>query len=541
MRGEPTSLTVVLARESCVGRAPRGWTWGLVVALAAAGCGETDAPAARPDATSVTDPPSDDDPVWITTGLDSLALVRRVLGADPPMRTIPGQADLVALLVPRAALAPISEAEHALHDRCGGFVLHASEQDAMDVRSGRGRARNKQAPSYTVDNAATVSALLSALSDTHVLATVRKLSSYETRFHTTATAAEAVLWLSETWRELAQSRADIEVETIEHMGTPQPSLKVTIRGAHLHDEIVVLGGHVDSVGGDYSPALRSEALTMFATLPAPGADDNAAGIAVLTELLRAAVEVDYRPARTVVFYAYAAEEVGLVGSGEIARQARQQNQDVVGVMQLDMINFTSAPEPYITFVRNGTDVALNDFAIALVEQYVHLPYRYRDCAYACSDYASWTDQGFPSTFPNEAAGGDRNPHAHTAQDTLAWTHDGVEHAMYFAQLGAAFMAELGKGQLGPALAVGDTNVANDAGAVQDAGVDEDVRRQPRDGGCSLRGTPQTGSAWAVLLVLILLVRRRRALSIARNAAIRDVCPVLDASRRKFPFWHVPHL
>lgn len=496
-----------------MGRAPRRWTWSLVVALAAAGCGETFAPGALAEARSVSDPHARDGSVWITTGRDSLDLVRRVLVLEPPMRAIAGQPDLVALLVPRDALGTISEAEHALHHRCGGFVLHPSEQDAMDVRSGQGRVLDKQAPSYTVDNAATVSALLSSLNETNVLATVRKLSSYESRFHTSATSGEAVAWLSETWRALAQSRADIEVEQIHHAATTQPSVKMTIRGAGSPDEVVVLGGHVDSVGGLYSPLFTPDEQTTLAALPAPGADDNAASIAVLTELLRAAVLVDYRPARTVVFYAYAAEEVGLVGSGEIAKQARQQKQDVVGVMQLDMINFTLAPEPYITFVRNGTDAALNAFAIALVEAYVHLPYQYRDCGYACSDYVSWADQGYATTFPNEAAGSDRNPYSHSAEDTLAQTHDGVVHAMHFAQLGAAFMAELGKGQLGPALATGDTNVAPDAGTAHDAGVDEVAPPQPDDGGCSLTRKAEGNGVSAALLALILLVRQRWSSSV----------------------------
>jgi hypothetical protein len=109
------------------------------VALVAAGCGETTAPHTAPEETTVSDQLASDAPVWITTGRDSLDLVQRVLSVDPPTRAVAGQADLVAMLVPRAALAAISEAQHTQHHRCGGFVQHASEQDAMDVRSGQER------------------------------------------------------------------------------------------------------------------------------------------------------------------------------------------------------------------------------------------------------------------------------------------------------------------------------------------------------------------------------------------------------------------
>lgn len=488
--------------------------WGLAVALLAVGCGETSVVRVPPDDAAIGDRPLDDGPVWITTGRDSLALVQHVLGAAPPMRDLATEPDLVALQVPRERLSAISEAEHSVHHRCGGFVLHTSEQDAMDVQSGEGRALNKEAPSYTLDNAATATALLSGLREQNVLATVRQLSSYNSRFHTSATSAEALGWLEATWRELALGRADITVEQIKHVGTPQPSLKMTMRGARSKSEFVVLGGHVDSVGGSASPPSAPDELTIFLNRPAPGADDNAAGIAVLTELLRVAVELDYRPARTVVFYAYAAEEIGLVGSREIAKRARQQKQNVVGVLQLDMVNFTAAPEPYIALVRDGTSAPLNAFTIALIEAYVHLPYRYRDCGYACSDYASWTEQGFPSTFPNEAAGSDRNPHVHTAHDTLAQSNDGVVHAMHFAQLGAAFMAELGKGQLGPALDADGSDhsfeacAAADAGVPCDPGADMGSRPASRDEGCSLTGAVPAQGGLPALLVALVLARRR---------------------------------
>ncbi len=53
-------------------------------------------------------------------------------------------------------------------------------------------------------------------------------------------------------------------------------------------------------------------------------DDDASGIASLTEVIRAAMAMGYRPARTVKFMGYAAEEVGLKGSKEIALCVQEQ-------------------------------------------------------------------------------------------------------------------------------------------------------------------------------------------------------------------------
>lgn len=68
------------------------------------------------------------------------------------------------------------------------------------------------------------------------------------------------------------------------------------------DEIVIIGGHLDSINQSNPTNGRS-----------PGADDNASGIAVLSEVLRAIVDNDYKPQRTIQIMGFAAEEVGLRG------------------------------------------------------------------------------------------------------------------------------------------------------------------------------------------------------------------------------------
>jgi hypothetical protein len=71
------------------------------------------------------------------------------------------------------------------------------------------------------------------------------------------------------------------------------------------------------------------------------------------------------------------------------------------------------------------------------------------------------------------------------------------------------MAEVGKGQLGPALDSRDAGVVDDAGVLRHADSDEDHRPQSDDSGCSLTAMPTTNVGSAALLALILFVRRRR--------------------------------
>jgi leucyl aminopeptidase len=58
----------------------------------------------------------------------------------------------------------------------------------------------------------------------------------------------------------------------------------------------------------------------------------------------------------------------------------------------------------------------------------------------CSDHASWTKAGYPSTFPFETAFNQDNPSIHSPADTL--DKISPEHAREFAKVALAFAVEL---------------------------------------------------------------------------------------------------
>ena len=75
------------------------------------------------------------------------------------------------------------------------------------------------------------------------------------------------------------------------------------------EEIVIVGAHMDHIG--YGPKMSR---TPYQQKIHPGADDNASGTAVLIELAKAFSKLTTKPKRTIVFQAYSAEEMGLLGS-----------------------------------------------------------------------------------------------------------------------------------------------------------------------------------------------------------------------------------
>ena len=61
--------------------------------------------------------------------------------------------------------------------------------------------------------------------------------------------------------------------------------------------------------------------------PAPGLDDDGSGVMVLLEILRAVVETGFKPKKNVQLMAFAAEEVGLLGSDQIAKDYKSKGRD----------------------------------------------------------------------------------------------------------------------------------------------------------------------------------------------------------------------
>jgi leucyl aminopeptidase len=227
------------------------------------------------------------------------------------------------------------------------------------------------------------------------------------------------------------------VEAFEHGFTDQISVILTIPGSESPDEIVIIGGHLDS--GDYW-------IQNFA----PGADDNASGIAVLTETLRILLENGFYPKKTVQIMGYAAEEVGLYGSSDIASTYNSDNKNVLAVMQLDMTNYNGSDFD-IALISDAayTSSELNLFLIELLEHYNSvgehsISYDYSYCGYACSDHVSWTENGYLASFPFESAFGEDNPNIHTTNDTYAAMGSTAEHSVKFVKLALEFVIEIAK-------------------------------------------------------------------------------------------------
>lgn len=117
----------------------------------------------------------------------------------------------------------------------------------------------------------------------------------------------------------------------------------------LRDEFIIVGAHYDHVGDD-PPAwlcdgqmsadlahVEAEGCTAVPGLAYSGANDNASGVAVLLEIARLWQAAGYRPARSVLFAAWGAQEAGNIGSGRYVESPVVPLSQTFGVLQLDAV------------------------------------------------------------------------------------------------------------------------------------------------------------------------------------------------------------
>ena len=188
--------------------------------------------------------------------------------------------------------------------------------------------------------------------------------------------------------------------------TSHPSRNVAAEriGDVYPDSIVILSAHYDS----YAEMMQYDPMES-----APGADDDASGVAAVLEAAR--IFTDVRTECTVRFVLFSGEELGLLGSTAYAIDRAKEGEAIQAVVQVDMIGIPGEPlgvysdEPSTWILdRAGyaADVVAPGLPCSLLVQPCH----------TYSDHASFWKSGFHAVLISEMFDED-NP-LHTPGDTL---------------------------------------------------------------------------------------------------------------------------
>lgn len=370
-------------------------------------------------------------PHYISVGND---MAKDLMKSNSHIKVIKEDHNHTLLEVKQSDKLEASLLAHEKFHRCGGFFSYETLEEAISEFDNHAHFQQSMLSfqDYTINQESTVAKAISMAKEENIRNVITKLSSYHNRYYKSETGVQASNWIFDKWKSLTSHRNDVNVELFNHSNWPQPSVILTIKGKS--PEVVVIGGHADSIAGFWA---RHKA-------HAPGADDNASGIATMTETIRVLMEMNHRPEKTIAFMAYAAEEVGLLGSKEIAKKYKQNNVEIAGVLQLDMTNFKGQKWD-IVLMQDYTNAEQNTFIGKLIDTYLTgLEWGYDKCGYGCSDHASWHLQGFPASIPFESRMSEKNHNIHTKNDTLESMGGNANHALKFSKLALSYAIELAK-------------------------------------------------------------------------------------------------
>lgn len=305
------------------------------------------------------------------------------------------------------------------------------------------RAQTSGVPAAPTPRDPDIDRMVAEISPQAIEGTVRTLVGFQTRHTLSATddpkqgIGAARTWIKAEFERIGrESGGRLEVEFDRFTQPPSPprinrpvevvNVVATLPGRQpeAKDRVYVVSAHYDSRASGPNDAEST----------APGANDDASGVAAVIELARVMSKYDFDA--TIVFLTVAAEEQGLQGARHWAETARAQKRDIAGMFTNDIIGSPVAAdgtvarnivrlfaegvpplktpsEAELTQIRTGGE---NDFpprqlARAIrtaADLYVpHLQVRVvyrRDRYLRGGDHAAFLDAGFPAvrfTEPSE--------------------------------------------------------------------------------------------------------------------------------------------
>ncbi|HZK08031.1 MAG TPA: M20/M25/M40 family metallo-hydrolase [Bacteroidales bacterium] len=175
----------------------------------------------------------------------------------------------------------------------------------------------------------------------------------------------------------------------------------------LKDEFVVIGAHYDHLGMG-GPGSGSRAIDTVAVHN--GADDNASGVAGLLELAEYFADRNNRPERSLLFIAFGAEEMGLIGSKYFVENPLIDLSKVMAMINIDMIGRLK-DDRSLSIGGTGTS-ARSEAILDDLAKTTTLKMQYSKEGYGPSDHASFYGKDIPVFFITTGAHDDY----HTPRD-----------------------------------------------------------------------------------------------------------------------------
>jgi hypothetical protein len=216
--------------------------------------------------------------------------------------------------------------------------------------------------------------------------------------------------LAQDLQKIGGGDFSVRMHRFVHEGRSLDNVEAELRG-NQPDEIILVTAHLDSTAASSSPYNAKND-------PAPGADDDASGVAavlVIADAIKKIAEVN-KPKRSIRFVLFNAEEHGLVGSKAYARNQAAIATPITAVYQMDMIGYSGnnqPPRPFEIHVGYLPSANIQNKSLVLAQRIQRLTgqvspqlqspqiYTQLDPAAGRSDHASFHERGYAACVVSE--------------------------------------------------------------------------------------------------------------------------------------------
>ena len=190
-----------------------------------------------------------------------------------------------------------------------------------------------------------ISDLVEQVSLLNIKSNIRHLTSYSTRFTFSDEAVLAGQWIHEQFANMGYSNVVYQDFTL--CDSLQKNIICSKKGNGQSDKNIIICAHYDSIA-------KSTVGWDWRTCPAPGANDNASGVAAMLDIARILESIDLN--YTIRFIAFTGEEQNLWGSRAYAEYALTNRMDIALVINLDEIGYPDVkPDWKVTIGEDQND------------------------------------------------------------------------------------------------------------------------------------------------------------------------------------------
>ena len=263
-------------------------------------------------------------------------------------------------------------------------------------------------------------------------ATVQHLQDYGSRIWNSENAFAASDWIASRMEALGLEveQQPFNANTWMGSGAAAPNVIGIQRGTLYPDTYVVCGSHFDSFAYE----------AMMGGGTAPGADDNATGVASVLESARIMTQYEFE--YSIIYCAYGCEEMGLYGSEAYASRCQQQGMDIIGYFNNDMNGYLYGDQIHIDCIYPNSVEPIGTYYMNVGSVYYpELPIRHVNFNQGDSDHTSFNNHGYMGIYPFEDYQ-NYSPYIHTPNDVIGTSVTSFEMSQQYCQMNIACLAEI---------------------------------------------------------------------------------------------------